>query len=478
MAAVSFADNWMERLPDNLYVCQVSLPGAHDAATGNGFGTGLGAFGEPYARTQDISLARQWGCGVRAFDLRPCSYEGYLNVNHGIVPTSVRFEDALYLLRDSLIANPSEFAVVHLRHESEGDQVKGAYETLLLELLHSDGLKDYLVDFRRDLTVADMRGKILLLSRDKYAAQPVGGFFSNWCGWIDWAAQTQGQITGAGTGTSAVSPLYVQDFSDTHNAGDVDAKVTAINRMLDFSTTNVMKTTGKIVWVFNFASAYSKVVSLLGNTVSTSDGYRDNATHTNAAIIDYLRTHDAGPTGVILMDYAGVDESGAFATKGKELVDALITNNFNYLDRINPGLYETLVGRLKAVDVSWTKAKDQMLTECADVAAEFDKEMQAMRDTIDRMREEVERLYASRHLTENYSIGTNGVSVAIRNLLKKAVEAQAEYDLTNGISSVADGGEQIVQVYSLGGERLDALRSHCVNLVRYANGEVKKIRCE
>ena len=30
------AGDWMKRLPDNLFVSQVSIPGTHDAATGNG----------------------------------------------------------------------------------------------------------------------------------------------------------------------------------------------------------------------------------------------------------------------------------------------------------------------------------------------------------------------------------------------------------------------------------------------------------
>lgn len=59
------AGDWMKRLPDNLFVSQVSIPGTHDAATGNG--VTLASF----SQCQDIDVATQWSIGIRAFDFRP-----------------------------------------------------------------------------------------------------------------------------------------------------------------------------------------------------------------------------------------------------------------------------------------------------------------------------------------------------------------------------------------------------------------------
>ena len=140
-------DNWMRRLPDNTYVAAVSIPGTHDTATGEGFGED-GSLGEEYARCQDLSIAQQWNLGVRAFDLRPAAFEGYLNCNHGMIATSKRFDDALMQIRDLLIANPSEFVIIHMLHASDGDMTDD-YNTQILQLLHSDELKDYLVNLRR-----------------------------------------------------------------------------------------------------------------------------------------------------------------------------------------------------------------------------------------------------------------------------------------------------------------------------------------
>lgn len=333
------ADNWMHRLPDDAYVSTLSIPGSHDSGTGNGFPgvtTSIyGPFGDKYARTQDRSFEEQWNLGIRAFDLRPAVADGYINVNHGIMPTKLRFDNAIYFLRDKLIENPSEFVVIHLLHASAGDDNSSAYGDRLLELLGRDDLKDFFVEFKSTLTVREMRGKILLLSRDEYADKPVGGFFRNWTGQIDWNAQTGGQIVGA---TGATAKLYMQDFAETYQDGALDRKVAAVQQMLEFSTKHVTNSASDIVWVYNFASAYSKVSRLyipfiIDQEISTSDGYRDNAAHTNAAIIDYLNdaSHTAGPTGIVLLDYVGMEWSNGYQTRGQEVVDVIIANNFRYL---------------------------------------------------------------------------------------------------------------------------------------------------
>lgn len=344
MSGYALAENWQYRLPDKTFVANLSIPGAHDAATGSGWGGGLfGAFGDSYARTQDLTIAQLWDCGVRAFDLRPCLYNGYMNLNHGIVPTAIRFEDTMFQLRDLLVQNPSEFIIIHLLHETDGDQVEDSYNDRIVAFLQSDEIKDYLVDYKRNLTVGEMRGKILILSRDKYATKPIGGFLLNWkVDNVNWAEQTAGKIQGAKS--SIQGSLYMQDYADTHNEGGVQTKLDAIKKMLDYSTKHNATVASTIHWYFNFASAYSKVgtIPLIGTTVSLSDGYRDNASHTNAFITQYMKADDykPGPTGIILMDYAGVDKSKGYDVCGLQLVQALIDNNFGYIEDVPVGIEE------------------------------------------------------------------------------------------------------------------------------------------
>ncbi len=323
-----YAENWMQRLPGDTYVAVVSIPGTHDAATGCGWLEGYEDLGNLFAKTQDINIGQQWAIGIRAFDLRPCVHEGYMNLNHGIMPTAVHFEDVLSQLRDSLVANPSEFIVIHLLHEDDGDQIEDVYNERLIELLTRDDLKDCFVDFKPDLTVEEARGKMLILSRDNYGKPIIGGIMKNWTGEAVWSKQMGGRIQGPG---KDIGYLVMQDYSDTHNAGGISTKTAAIRKMLEYSTKHLTTTMTSIRWIFNFASAYSKVENIFGTEVSTSNGYRDNATHTHPTIIDYLNSNPAGPTGIILMDYAGVDNSEGYEVKGAELVRTIIDNNFKYL---------------------------------------------------------------------------------------------------------------------------------------------------
>lgn len=470
VSSTAFADAWMKYLPDETYVSVLSIPGSHDSATGNGMS--MPSFGQ----TQDLTFAQQWAIGIRAFDLRPKVSGDHLQINHGILATDLRFDDALYQLRDSLIKNPTEFAVIHLLYANGYDNDKDKYREMLLELLGRDDLKGYLVDFRADLTVGDMRGKILLLSRDQYGTKPVGGFFSNWCGYIDWNAQTSARITGAGnSGEYASAPLYVQDLSATYNA--IDAKVNAIRTMLDFSTKHVTKSPGQIVWVYNFASAYTD------KSISSSKGYRENATHTHPAILDYLSTHEAGPTGIILMDFAGVDRKDDYVTRGKELVDALIGNNFKYLTyetdeiKAQKAKYTELQAQIKELRTLRTSVRLKISRECPDVAGDFTEELNAIGYKLNDLLKEVNALYKEYRIPEDYAIDTKAIEDELDKILKRAQEAQRDFGEGAGIGTVQgvphDAG---YKVYSVTGELLNEPKRGAVNIFRYDGGAVRKIK--
>lgn len=320
----------MSSLPDDALLCMLSIPGTHDSATGNGFEGELERFGERFGRTQDLDIARQWKAGIRAFDLRPCSRGDYLHVNHSIISTRVRFDEVLFLLRDLLIANPSEFAVVLMNHESDGD-LEDNYNELVCRLLKNVDILNCLSEFRGTMTVGDVRGKILIISRDRYAEEPIaGGFFSGWTGSDNWERQTRCRITSK---ADSYVPCYVQDYWEACSPETQQTKLDVIWRMLDFSTQHASTSSSDAIWFFNMASAYAKADTLFGESFALSDGYRLNATRTNAAVIDYLKTHKPGPTGILMADYAGVNKSRGFKVRGKELVRAVIANNFSYLKR-------------------------------------------------------------------------------------------------------------------------------------------------
>ena len=331
------AENWMNRLPDDTYVSVVSIPGSHDSATGCGWAEGNEWMGETFAQTQDLDLGAQWAVGVRSFDLRPCKHkDGHLHINHGLVATNKRFDEAMCQLRDSLIANPSEFIIVHVMHEtdaySNGGEPEGNWGNMMLEVFNRDDLKDFFIGFKRSLKVADVRGKMLVLSRDTYTSgNPVGGMIKGWTHSVDWNRQTQGKIEGP---NSATGSLYMQDFYNPVNEGEMEIKIEAIKKMLDYSTTMPLNKLSGLRWIVNSASGYSK--TMFG--FPSSDGYRDHAVQTNQTVLDYLATHEAGPLGELMMDYVGVDKSGDYDVKGLELVRAVIENNFKYLKDRTDGM--------------------------------------------------------------------------------------------------------------------------------------------
>ncbi len=357
LSSYALADNWMSRLPDNIPVCLLSIPGTHDSATGNGFtGTAGNYAGAGYATTQDLTISEQWALGVRAFDFRlAINSSSKLVLWHGVCQTKESFADALKLLHDSLEANPTEFVVIHLRHETDAynsinsnsnDKYKNAYETTLLSAMGE--YSDMFVDFRRDLTVGEMRGKVVVLYRDDYEEAPTGGIMSNWPGDSrEWSTQANVTVKGSDQtlGLAANGRIHAQDYSNSSEDGGLGYKVAAVDTMLNYSTTHYAYNLMRNVWIFNFASAYSllgdvKIIITIQEGVSTSDGYRENASYTNKAIVDYLSdtSHKAGPTGIVLADYVGVDESNShdtknlvYETKGLSLVNAIIENNFKYL---------------------------------------------------------------------------------------------------------------------------------------------------
>ena len=311
------ADDWMKNLPDNVYISQLSIPGTHDSATGNGVSLAT------FTQCQDIPVSEQWAAGIRAFDLRPQVKDGYLNINHGIAATKLRFDEALYMLRDSLATHPSEFVIVHYHYDTDYDEDKSAYLPLLKAILERDDMKDCLIPFHRNLTLGDVRGKMLLLSRQAYADRPyAGGFINYWTSGLDWESQKDGWITGMSNAYNNTAPLYMQDY---YNTDDSDAglqkKVDAVVQLLEWTSTHATTGTASVVWAMNFTSAYS-------GKLCTANGYRKTASRANAAVIDYYKTHAAGPSGIVFMDFC-VDTSNGYATRGQELINTLIDNNYN-----------------------------------------------------------------------------------------------------------------------------------------------------
>ncbi len=317
------AEDWAARIDGNVYLNQLSVPGTHDCATGHGFTGFMGGIAGPSsATTQSLTISAQWECGVRAFDLRPAVQSGKLEIYHGVCQTKLGFTTALTTLCDLLDAHPTEFALVLMRHETDGDSSNSSWADKVTEELSNGRISEHIVAYSPTLTLDDVRGKIVILSRDKFTSATTG-FISGWSHSSDFASQKNA------TASSEMDSgrLYVQDFYECTGSGDDNVKREAVATMYDFSSTLCDPSSPTDIWVINHTSGYTKSAS--------SDGNRDLAAKANAALIECLEdeSRKAGPTGIVLMDFAGVDTSGKYDVKGLTLVNAIIDNNFRYTMR-------------------------------------------------------------------------------------------------------------------------------------------------
>lgn len=323
LALNAVADNWMGRLDGTAYVAQLSIPGTHDCATGNGFSGIIGTVaGSSMAKTQDLSLTDQWNKGVRAFDLRPAMSGSDIYCYHGPCQTSLSFNGAINTLCDLLDANPTEFAICLVQHETDGDSNSDAWAGKMQTVMSNARYYGQLVPFRADLTVDDCRGKIIMISRSDFACDKVGRV-NGWSHSPDFANQQGGSIA-CGDNTAQ---LFMQDMYDCTGSDAVFSKCQAVAALYAASRTLCQPTTPDCLWVITHTSGY---------TVSAkSDGNRDLAAQTNSALLDLLSEPSLtpGPAGIVMMDFAGADTSNGYNTMGAKLIKAVIDHNFRYTPR-------------------------------------------------------------------------------------------------------------------------------------------------
>ncbi|MCR4583698.1 MAG: hypothetical protein K5764_09145 [Prevotella sp.] len=311
---------WMKTLADSRLVAALSLPGSHDACTAEGWHSeDLAPIYELTAKCQDLTIAEQLKVGVRVFDLRPeRSYQDgsyVLRCAHGIAHTKMLVADFFRTLQQFLAANPSEFCLLTV--DLSATYNMKAWGKEFTDLLTGSEFKGLFVDFKPRLTVGEMRGKVLILSRKEYAAKPIGGYCYGWVYDLELSKQTQGHITAS---DGSQTPLWVQDYWGKSTR---DGKDEAVVRMLEAAAARDL-TVERPAWVINYPSAYF--------SLPLSDNYRSNATSANVVAANWLESHD-GPVGIIYMDYAGMNKTVGYAgdilydAAGMRLVEQVIKQN-------------------------------------------------------------------------------------------------------------------------------------------------------
>ncbi len=314
----------MSRLEDGLLISKVSIPGVHDACTGQGFTSAFTGLARHFGVTQSCTLGEQFHSGIRAFDMRPAVVGSVskreLHVFHGAMQTNMSFEAALRLLIDSLSIHPSEFVVIIVRHETDGDNDSPDWAEAMSSLLGSDGISERLVDYSPALTVGEMRGKILLLSRMRYSGLPRGGYIHDWSSEEDLEEQMSASIEGP----AVKGKLYVQDYYET--TGDkMKTKLRCIEKMIETAKSMPYDVSSPVV--INHTSGYSALEKAGNMEAATTAGYLQNAGKTNLKACKLI-CKSKGCVGIIMMDFAGTSCYRGYKVYGNDLTQTVIKQNF------------------------------------------------------------------------------------------------------------------------------------------------------
>ena len=318
------ANSWMTAIDDDTKIAMLTIPGTHDAATSTCAGPG---------KCQTLTISGQLEHGVRAFDLRPTMDNNSTlgNIYHSILDTRVSMGDAMEYFDSFLKAHPGEGIIVIMRYESERQFLSPSiaednYKTAMKNFLWDSRIyQSRMAAFNRSMTMKDLRGKILIISRNDLS--PVSTFETAYTQWSH--SNSVGEALQI-YGTGGLGRIYVQDmYSAEKNGNSSEADFLAkkkelVCKLLDITVP--FREYEQNNWVINYCSGYA------GSSFA-SDSYAKNAASTNPAALEHIKAHTGkGFTGIVMMDYAGTDTyevgGSTFSVSGKSLTEALIMNNF------------------------------------------------------------------------------------------------------------------------------------------------------
>ena len=303
------ATDWLDMVRDEVKVCKLSIPGTHDTMTGMGFyQPGLKFVFNMTAISQLSDLEEQMNSGLRFFDIRPVvstdtiAKKKILRLTHGISELDVSFEQTIDWLQAYLKAHPSEFFIAKLQFDNGFEDQKDVY-SLLSDVLHMSKYQGLFVEnWRPDITVGEMRGKILWLSRyDLRLLNDIYHYPIVYCDWPDEDPDIEEDLNPTAQRNCAMynmedstikARLYKQDYYKTTTEKRMKNKQkTVIDMMHSAREANA---TDENIWIVNHCSAYTEV---------SPRGYITNAANLHPLVIEDLQKYE-GTVGITPMDMA------------------------------------------------------------------------------------------------------------------------------------------------------------------------------
>ena len=303
------ATDWLDLVKDETKVCKLTIPGTHDTMTGMGFYQPVLKFVfNMTAISQVSSLEEQMNSGLRFFDIRPVvstdtiAKKKILRLTHGISELDITFEWTIDQLQAYLKAHPSEFFIAKLQFDNGFEDQKDLY-SLLSDVLHMSKYKGlFIEDWRPDITVGEMRGKILWLSRyDLRLLNVIYDYPIVYCDWPDEDPDIEGDLNPEAQrncamynmdDSSIMARLYKQDYYKTTTEKRMKNKQkTVIDMMHSAREANA---TDENIWIVNHCSAYTEV---------SPRGYITNAANLHPLVVEDLQKYE-GTVGITPMDMA------------------------------------------------------------------------------------------------------------------------------------------------------------------------------
>ena len=305
--------DWMGMVKDDTKVCKLSIPGTHDTMTGMGFyQPGLKFVFNLTAISQVSTLEEQMACGLRFFDIRPVvsidtmatdpAEKQILRLSHGISEIDVTFEETIDQLQRYLKAHPTEFFIAKLQADN-GMENQNRWTELLNKVLSKQKYQGLFVEnWRPDITVGEMRGKILWLSRyDLRPLQPLFHYPVVYCDWPDEDPDIDENLNPEAQRNCAIynmddatlkAVLYKQDYYKTTTEKRMKNKQQTVIDMMH--SAREATASDNNIWIVNHCSAYTEV---------SPRGYITNAANLHPLVIEDLLKNE-GTVGIMPMDMA------------------------------------------------------------------------------------------------------------------------------------------------------------------------------
>ena len=322
--------NWTKYLKDDTYISDITIPGTHDSYT---YDMPIKSEG----RDQQLNIKGQWEAGVRAFDVRI----GFNYViRHGPFAcfdglSSISMEDGYKMIKKQLDDHKDEFAIVFTAYETMDKLEPGMpddWRKIVRNAEISIFGEENIVSFRPDLTVYDVRGKIVLVHQNPYPTDTLNektdDDYEEWlgsCSERSW--HNYPQYTGVWSCEAMHKPTtyYPKAFIIQNNyepkkkhPEKIDSFKTLANAYFDFPSAET--------WAINELSGYTQLAPF------DSPDFAENV---NKETYPFIKANKGKKFGIVLGDYMGVNnckyEWTAFGVnarpRGRAVTRALIENN-------------------------------------------------------------------------------------------------------------------------------------------------------